>query len=205
MEERLLIVGEDREANAIKEIIEAIQNTMSLEQRQTVAVSICAVQAEPQTGAREKAEAEQRQQEQWEQLAIRYPFAAVALPEAKQRLNVIARLEACCYTIITLLHPESAVSPAASLGKGCIVYPMAVIEAGATLGTAVWVKAGAIVERDCLIGDACLLESGSIVRSGSIVPPGTTLRSGEVFCRDAAEVFWELQQTWDKDSFEVEM
>ncbi len=185
MEEKLLVIGEGREVSAVRDIIEALQKEMVLER------------------IHERTEAALL--EDWKQLAVRYPVVSVVVADPKKRLRIIAKLEEYCCTIMTLIHPESVVSPAASLGKGCMICPMAVIEAGSVLGTGVWVKAGAIVEGDCLIGDACCLESGSIVKAGSIVPPGTTVQSGEVFCQEAAEVFKELQNNSCEYSFEVGM
>ena len=122
MEEKLLVIGEGREVSAVRDIIEALQKEMVLER------------------IHERTEA--ALWEDWKQLAVRYPVVSVVVADPKKRLRIIAKLEEYCCTIMTLIHPESVVSPAASLGKGCMICPMAVIEAGSVLGTGVWVKAG---------------------------------------------------------------
>jgi acetyltransferase EpsM len=83
-----------------------------------------------------------------------------------------------------LVHPFSAVSPSARLGRGTVVLASAVVNAGARVGEGVIVNTGAIVEHDCRVGDGVHLSpratrcGGVVVGAGSWVCAGATLVPG---------------------------
>lgn len=104
-----------------------------------------------------------------------------------------------------LVHPFSAVSPSARLGRGTVVFAGAVVNAGAWLGEGVIVNSGAVVEHDCRVGDGVHLSpratlcggvevgAWSWVCAGATVIPGVrvgeraTVGAGAVVLRDVAD------------------
>ena len=104
-----------------------------------------------------------------------------------------------------LVHPFTAVSPSARLGRGTVVLAGAVVNAGAWLGEGVIVNSGAVVEHDCRVGDGVHLSpratlcggvevgAGSWVCAGATLIPGVrvgaraTVGAGAVVIRDVAD------------------
>ncbi|QFZ92679.2 acetyltransferase [Synechococcus elongatus] len=85
-------------------------------------------------------------------LQQRYPQAIVAIGNPKLRLQWLRQLQVQGYKIPTLVHPQSVVSPSATLGLGSVVFAQAAINAEAHLGMGCIVNTGATVDHDCQLG-----------------------------------------------------
>lgn len=86
--------------------------------------------------------------------------------------------------LITVVHPSSTVSAAASLGPGAFVAAGAIVGPGSVLGRCAIVNSGAIVDHDCVVGPfahvapGATLSGGVTVGSGSHVGTGASVKQG---------------------------
>lgn len=65
-----------------------------------------------------------------------------------------------------IIHPNSIVSPRASIGPGTVVMPGAIINAGAQIGRNCIINTGAIIEHDCIIGDHAHISPRAVLGGG---------------------------------------
>lgn len=106
--------------------------------------------------------------------------------ERKDRLTLLQKENA---NIISLIHPESTLSPSSQLGKGCVVAAGVIVNAHATIGHGVILNTASLVEHDCIVEDyvhiaprASLLGTVNIGRlsmigSCSVVKENTNIES----------------------------
>ena len=87
----------------------------------------------------------------------------VAVHNGESRLWIARMAENSGYQLLSAIHPETIVSPEATIGAGCIIDEGATIESGARVG------------RCCYVG------KGALIKARSSVPDGTLVRSGEIF------------------------
>ncbi|MBN2725305.1 MAG: acetyltransferase [Deltaproteobacteria bacterium] len=84
-----------------------------------------------------------------------YPFdaAVIAIGDNKLRKELTELFLEHSIPIISVVHPESIVSPGVHLGRGCCICAGAVVGPGTTLGEGVIINSGAVVDHDCELGD----------------------------------------------------
>jgi len=117
-----------------------------------------------------------------------YAQAFVAIGNSKIRLELIERLEAIGYHVITLIHPKAYVSPSAKIEKGCIVEPNAVVQANANVEFGCLISAGAVVNHNAVLGKGCHIDCNATVAACSVVNAGTKVESGQVYKSEAGHV-----------------
>lgn len=102
----------------------------------------------------------------------------------------------------TAIHPESIVSPSATIGNGSVVMQNAIIQADAKIGQHCIVNSGASIDHECKIEDFVHISphatlcgnvhvgEGSWIGAGAIIIPGIkigrwcTIGAGSVVIRD---------------------
>ena len=101
-----------------------------------------------------------------EQASREWTEAIVAIGDCATRVDLFERLLACGFNTPNIVHPFSAISRGAQMGRGIFVAAGAVINVGAQIEDAVIVNTGARIDHDCRIG------------MGSHVSPGASLSGG---------------------------
>ena len=93
---------------------------------------------------------------------------------------------------ITVVHPQAAVHPTATLGKGTVVFAGSVIQPDVVIGQHCIINTAATVDHDCVLADfvhlapGCHLAGevrigeGAFLGIGSVVIPGMTIGSWSV-------------------------
>lgn len=87
---------------------------------------------------------------------------AIAIASGNIRSRILIQLEKICFPVVTVIHPQTFISPTATIGRGCFI------------------KAGAIVETKTSIGDLCIIDNGVIVAHDNKISPAVHLAPGVV-------------------------
>ena len=119
--------------------------------------------------------------EDLERLSSEYTHGFVAIGRADIRLKFIDKLKQNGYNVATLIHPQSYVSPSASVGDGCIIEPCAVVQANARVGVGCLISAGAVINHNAVIEDGCHIDCNATVAARSIVRMKTKVDIGHVY------------------------
>lgn len=112
-----------------------------------------------------------------EKLRERYDTAIVALGNNKTRMKYHDILKENGYTIPTLIHPTSYISPDAEIAPGCIIRAKAVVSRYVKLGEATILNVGALIDHHVEIGYGCHILMGAVVRNKAKVEPLTRVES----------------------------
>ena len=96
-----------------------------------------------------------------EELAGDFPHIVVAIGDNQTRLSWLKRYINSALSVVSVIHPQSTVSPRATIGAGSVVFAGAVINTGATLGTGCIINTGAVIDHDCKLGDAVHISPGA--------------------------------------------
>lgn len=102
-----------------------------------------------------------------------------ALGPGDVRRSVVARLGAD-RRWATITHPETYLSPSASLGEGVVVLPRALLHAGVHVGAHSLVNSGAVVEHDVVLGEHVLVGPGAVLGGGVIVGDAVFIGLGAI-------------------------
>lgn len=121
----------------------------------------------------------------------------------RAREELTASVRARGYGLASLVHPESWISPDASLGEGCIVFPRVVVEPFAAVGDGGILWSGSVVAHDArfggfcflapnatvaggvTLGDRCFVGANATVRDGVALGAGCVVGAGAVVKHDA--------------------
>ena len=115
-----------------------------------------------------------------ERLSERYNCAVVAIGEPKIRLDCMQKL--CRYfSLASLIHPMSYVSPSADVGEGCIVEPLAVIHTEAVIADGCLISAGSVINHNSKVGKGCHIDCNATVPARASVPAYTKVAVGQVY------------------------
>lgn len=93
-----------------------------------------------------------------------YAFIAIGDNLARRKLHKEA--QEWGFTLPTLYHPSSLISPSANLGPGTVVMPGAIINSNSTVNEGCIVNTGAIVEHDCVVDSFTHIAPGSVLCGG---------------------------------------
>ncbi|MGI6436195.1 MAG: PglB [Syntrophomonadaceae bacterium] len=168
MNRNLLILGTGGRGRMVKEIAEAMgifENIDSLDDNTGYegAIGLCS---------------------DYEKFAGAYSCAFPACADSKLRMQWIALLEECCFTIPVLIHPTAFISPSASVYPSTVVEAKAIISTNSIIERGCIVSVGAIVEHDAFIGYGCHIDSGAIVKENCVIKAHTVIESGKVVTRE---------------------
>lgn len=123
-------------------------------------------------------------------------FAVVAIGNNTLREKICAQLDALNFTLASIFHPQSIVSPRAVIGEGTVVMAGGIVGTEAKLGRGVIVNCGAAVDHHCIVedfghlgvnacmaggsrlGELALLQAGSALGYGVSVPAKTIILPG---------------------------
>lgn len=101
--------------------------------------------------------------------AVALGLGGIAPGGLRQRAEVLERYLNGGFTAPAIVHPDSTVSPTATLGIGVTVLARTVIHPFAEVGQAAIVNTGAIVEHHARIGRGAHIAPGAIVLGGASV------------------------------------
>ena len=103
-----------------------------------------------------------------------YDDFVVAIGNAKIRKELTEKFSSY-FNLTTILHPTAIISPAASIGAGCIIEPYVVIHREAHIGDACIINAAAVINHDSAVGSYCQLCCNSVVPANVSMPEGYKL------------------------------
>lgn len=110
---------------------------------------------------------------------VEWGFVAVgSVGDPSIRRQLWDRLVRRGFRPLSIVHPDSTVSPSASLGAGVQILARAVVNADAIVRDNVIVNTGAIVEHDCIIEDHVHIAPGAVLAAGVTVREGTHIGMG---------------------------
>jgi len=78
---------------------------------------------------------------------------ALGIGDNKVRSKLFYKIKESGFTVMTLIHPSTILSPTAKIGEGTVVMPNVVINAKASVGNGVILNTGCIIEHECRIED----------------------------------------------------
>ncbi len=117
-----------------------------------------------------------------------FSSAFVAIGDPDIRLTLIERLDRQGYTLPTLIHPRSYVSPTASVGRACIIEPFAVIQSGAVIGDGCLISAGAVVNHNATLECGCHIDCNATVGARITVKQKTKIESNQIYKEEVRDV-----------------
>lgn len=106
-----------------------------------------------------------------------YDTAIVALGNNNTRMKYHQILKDCGYTIPTLIHQTTYVSPTAEIAPGCIIRAKVVMSRDVKLGEATILNVGTLIDHHVEIGYGCHILMGAVVRNKARVEPLTRVES----------------------------
>ena len=96
---------------------------------------------------------------------------ALGLSSNQRRNVVFQKLISQGFSVATLIHPSTIISPSAYISQGAVIMPGAIINTQAYIGKGVIINSGSIIEHECHIGDFAHISPGaSLARNVKIEP-----------------------------------
>jgi len=83
------------------------------------------------------------------------------------RAKLLEKVQNSGFEIVSLIHPNSIISPSVTIGKGTVVMPNVVVNAKATVGDGVILNTSCVVEHECIIDDFVHI-SPSVALAGDV-------------------------------------
>jgi sugar O-acyltransferase (sialic acid O-acetyltransferase NeuD family) len=123
-------------------------------------------------------------------LRAQWSAAAVAIGDARRRLEVLDIIEDLGFDRPIIAHPSAVISRFATVAAGTVVFAQAVINAGAEIGAGCIVNTGATIDHDCRLGEGVHVCPGAnlagdvTVGARSWIGIGATVRQGISIGRD---------------------
>lgn len=102
----------------------------------------------------------------------------ICIGDNQARAHVAAHLVQTGRSLLTIVDPQSIVSPGASIGEGSFVAPGAIIASGATIGECCIINHGAIVDHECALSDFVHIAPGATLAGAVSVGQGTLVGAG---------------------------
>lgn len=93
--------------------------------------------------------------------------------EAMQRKLIESR-----FSLVTLIHSSSIVSPSAKIGRGSAIMAGAIVGTKAVLGEGVIVNSGAVVDHHCVVEDFAHLGTNACMAGGSSLGVRAWIQAG---------------------------
>lgn len=112
---------------------------------------------------------------------------SIAIGNNKARQKLVEQLPIPADKYISLIHPDSTISPTATIGCGTVVMAQTVINADTSIGKHAIINSGSVVEHDNKIGNyahispsaslsgTVTIGEGTHIGTGAIVIPGKTI------------------------------
>lgn len=112
-----------------------------------------------------------QERDEWSDVVI-----ALGIGDNAARKQVLGRLLANDFEVVTIIHAAAAVSQTAHVGQGTVVMAGAAVNPDAVVGTGVILNTGCIVEHDVTVGDFAHISPnatlGGAVKIGSLTHLG---------------------------------
>jgi sugar O-acyltransferase (sialic acid O-acetyltransferase NeuD family) len=106
------------------------------------------------------------------------PEVVVAVGNNKTRLAKQNDLIVQGFTIATVVHSNTVISPSVKMGHGTVVMAGAVISADVSIGDACIINTNAVVEHDCMLGNAVHISPGACLAGAVIIGDGSWIGIG---------------------------
>lgn len=85
----------------------------------------------------------------------------IAIGEPSVRKKLYTKIKMLGYSLPTIVHPDSYISPTAQLGEGCIVKMVSIISSNTVIGNNVYIQSNVIIGHDVVVNDNCQISSYS--------------------------------------------
>lgn len=100
----------------------------------------------------------------------------IAIGNAEIRKHILKKTP----NIVTLVHPDAAISRRVKIGRGTVIMAGAVINSDAVIGEGCIINTGASVDHDCIINDYCHISVGAHVAGTCHIGEGTWVGAGAI-------------------------
>ena len=122
----------------------------------------------------------------------KYDKAIVAIGDNDLRIKLLDRLKEEGFEIAKIISDKAYISPAASIGEGCVIEPMVVVKQGAQIDRGVLINAGAVVNFYAHVCEGCSLDCNSVVGFDVVVPEKMILEYGQQIIKPTTPEGWEF-------------
>lgn len=116
----------------------------------------------------------------WPAVVLKYPelkvILAVDAPSKREKLVFHYGVE----RLVTLISPDSYVSPSVEIGHGCLIQRGVKVMSNAKLKTACKINVNSTIHHDAVIGDFCTLAPGSQLLGAVVVENKVFIGAGAV-------------------------
>jgi acetyltransferase EpsM len=121
-----------------------------------------------------------------------WDWVFVAIGDNAARMRIAERMTAQRLRLIKIVHPHTAVSPAATIGDGSIAIAGVVINTGARLGRCVIVNTLSSVGHDCEVRDYAQLGPAVNLGGAAIIGQGAFLGIGAKVAPEVRIGAWSI-------------
>ena len=104
--------------------------------------------------------------QQVEELRSKYSDCVVAIGDNTFRLELIKKCLKLGYSLPSITHPSSLISPFVSLGEGCVAFARTVVNPDSKIDDGCILNTGVIVDHDCVLEEGVHLASGVTLAGG---------------------------------------
>ncbi len=122
----------------------------------------------------------------------RFEQVFVAIGENKARLRVTRVMKRCGKSLLTIVHPRTAISPRAALGEGTIAVAGTVVNRGARVGRGVILNTLCSVGHDCVVNDFAQITPGVNLGGAAVIGEGVYLGIGTKVVPQARIGAWSV-------------
>ena len=105
-------------------------------------------------------------------------IVGVAGAALKQKISQL--VQACGWTLASVVHPSAVIAPSARIGAGTFVGPLATVSSNAQVGEQCIVHIQSTVGHDVVLGDSCAVLPGARI-SGNVVAGNRVLIGSNAF------------------------
>ena len=103
---------------------------------------------------------------------------AVSSDGTRLRAKLFRQVQQLGFDVVTLTHPQAAISPSARIGAGSVVMAGTVLSADVRLGDNVVIYSGTVMEHDSVIESHVHLSPGVTIAGGVTIQEGAFIGAG---------------------------
>jgi len=107
-----------------------------------------------------------------------FPYVFVGIGDNRARRRISLELERAGKSFLTILHPQTVISPRAKIGEGSIAIAGTVVNRDAQVGRGVILNTTCTVGHDCRVGDFAQISPGVNLGGAAIIGEGAFLGIG---------------------------
>ena len=102
----------------------------------------------------------------------------LAISDNTERLKLFNKLKEKGLKLVSVIHPNSFISPGVILGEGVFIGPGAIVNSNVKIGSNVIIGSGAIINNNVIIEDNVYIGSGTVVDTRAFIKESAFILSG---------------------------